>query len=255
LHPQSLVTRAKCLVGSLIAGELAGRIIRWACGGSLRFHGATIVTNDSIPAKNLALLWWGMYESAERRFVRDHLSPDLPVVELGAGIGAISSVIARKLRRGQCLVCVEASPVLHALLRTNLARNAAHLRVEVIEAALSDAQGSTGFHVDRDNLGSRRRTGQERIGTVVPAVTLSSIVGLRHWPDGFQLVCDIEGGEAAFLCADPAALSTCRRMIIELHDTEVGASWISIDQLVDAAERSGFHVRARHGPNLVLERA
>lgn len=74
---------------------------------SFFFHSGHIdVRGLDVPARNKAQLFSGIYESAEYRFVRDFISPMLPVIELGSSLGAIASVIARQLERAQSLIRV-----------------------------------------------------------------------------------------------------------------------------------------------------
>lgn len=76
----------------------------------------------------VASIFWGLYESAEIRFVRRYLDPDLDCLELGSGIGLVSRVIAVSLRPGRRLVCVEPREDLLACARENVDRLAKGLR-------------------------------------------------------------------------------------------------------------------------------
>lgn len=247
--------RTKRLAAALLAGDVAGRCLRLWYGDAIPFHGLRIDVDDAIPPRNRAALFWGLYESAECRFIRTHLSPRLPVLECGAGIGAVSSVIARVLEPGQALVCVEGNPRLVALLRRNLARHAGHLVVEVVEGAVGYGAETLDFLVLRDNLVSRG-AGATDTGAVtrVPCVTASSLVGRSDWASGWQLVADVEGAEATLLARDEALWPSCRRMVIELHDTALDGTPLRVDDLVALAIGRGFHVAARYGDVFVFER-
>ena len=126
----------KRLLANVIQSGLIGDAISWFYGDVIPFHGIPIdVSQSGIPAANKAALWWGMYESAEHRFIKAFLLPNLPVIELGSSIGAISSAIAGQLDHGQRLICVEANPFLIPQLRKNLDRNASHLSAETRRSA------------------------------------------------------------------------------------------------------------------------
>lgn len=247
--------RTKRLLASLLAGDVAGRCLGLLFGDTIPFHGLRIDVDETIPPRNRAALFWGLYESAECRFIRAHLSPRLPVLECGAGIGAVSSVIAQVLEPGQALVCVEGNPRLVALLRRNLARHAGHLVVDVVEGAVGYGAETLDFLVLRDNLCSRG-AGATDTGAVtrVRCVTPSTLVARPGWESGWQLVADVEGAEAALLARDEALWPACRRMLIELHDTVLDGTALRVDDLVALAGGRGFRAVARYGDVFVFER-
>lgn len=246
----------KLLVSRVICSKWFGTVIGWAYRDRIPFHGARVTVSNAIPPQNKALLFWGLYESAEYRFIRDYLSPSLPVIEAGAGVGAISSVIASLLEPGQNLVCIEGNPNILPLLRGNLANNAAHVRWEVIEGAVGSHTDVVEFGIAENNLCSaaveqpdaRRRT------VSVRCVPVSSVLAQMKWPGSYQLVADIEGGEAAMIVDDSDALAGCKRMIIELHGTHHQGTDYSIADLQRMIEAQGFVAVARHGAVRVFER-
>jgi FkbM family methyltransferase len=247
--------RVKRAIASLIAGDTAGRCIALVFGNRVPFRGMWIDVCEAVPFRNRAMLFWGLYESAECRFIRAHLAPDLPVVECGSGIGAISSVIARGLAPGQQFVCAEGNPRLLSCLRSNIQRHGVHLRVQIVEAAIGSADGKTHFLLASDNLCSQRA--EDIAGgdlTEVPCTSLSTILSRRSWPEGWQLIADIEGGEAAILLRDAGSLQQCVRIIIELHDTTFAGEFVGVDRLLALILGLGFSVRARCGNVFVFER-
>ena len=69
----------KRLLANVIQSGLIGDAISWFYGDVIPFHGIPIdVSQSGIPAANKAALWWGMYESAEHRFIKAFLLPNLP---------------------------------------------------------------------------------------------------------------------------------------------------------------------------------
>ena len=65
-------------------------------------------------------MFWGMYEGAETRMIRDHLRDSVTVVELGSSLGITASHVAAVMAPGGHLVCVEANPRLVPGLRERI---------------------------------------------------------------------------------------------------------------------------------------
>jgi FkbM family methyltransferase len=244
----------KRLVASVIQSGPIGDAISWFYGDVIPFHGIPIdVSQSGIPAANKAALWWGMYESAEYRFIKAFLFPNLPVIELGSSIGAISSAIAGQLDHGQRLICVEANPFLIPQLRKNLVRNASHLSAEVIHAAVCYEGESVRFGISANNLTSSIPGDPGAETTTVPAVTLKALIAQGD-RGPYQLVADIEGAEIAFLLHDAESLRSCQVMVLELHHTQANGATHTPTDLEHLIERLGFHITARYGTVVACQR-
>lgn len=167
----------KILVSRVLAHPMIGRAVGYLYGDAIPFRGMRIdVRGSSFPAANKAALWWGMYESAECRMIQRYLLPDLPVIELGSSIGAVSSLIASRLRAGVRLSCVEGNPAVMANLQRNLTNHARHLQVSVFQAAIAYGTDRVGFEVAGDNLISRLALNAARATVSVPCITLESLI-------------------------------------------------------------------------------
>lgn len=240
-------TPLKRTVAAVIQCRPIGHAIGRIYGDVIPFHGMPIdVKGAEIPAANKASLWWGIYESAEYRFIEKFLRPDLPVIELGSSIGAISSAIARRLVQGQRLMCVEANPRLIPALRRNLARNAPHLVVEIVNAAVSYDGGDVRFGVSADNLTSHIPADFAGDTAIVPGATLASLVAKQPGVP-FQLVADIEGAELDILLNDAESLHCCQTMVLELHRTvRLGQVYMPSD-LERLLEDCNFKIVGQYG--------
>lgn len=244
----------KVALARLAGHPLIGWAIAWLFGDVIPFHeGRVDLRGLQVPARNKAALFWGIYESAEYRFVRDYLSPALPVIELGSSLGAIASVIVRRLQPDQRLICVEANPRLpHAIERT-LKRNAPHLQTKVINAAIGYGCSHVDFRLRDDNLcSSVEGTGDAEI-VRVPCITLAELVSQLGDGD-YQLVADIEGAEAALLLHDKGVLARCQVAILELHSAEQEGNLVTPDDLVDMLYAVGFQAITRYGPVVACRR-
>lgn len=253
-QPPRVTLFVKRMLAYFARHPVVGMIVGYLFNDVIPFHGLPIdVRGSGIPAANKAALAWGIYESAEYRFVRDHLLHDLPVIELGSSIGAISSAIAHRLCSGQFLICVEANPALIPTLETNLEKHGSHLNATVVHAAVCYDADFVRFAVADNNLVSSMASNCESETIEVRTVTLASLAG-RFPGMPFQLVADIEGAELELLLRDAASLRLCRLMIIELHNTRRGEQTYSRDFLQELIVDAGFTVADHYGSVVVCQR-
>lgn len=245
----------KIKIGQVICHPLVGRAVARYYHDRIPNRGLVFNTEGPYVANDVkALIYWGLYESAEVRYIFRYLAPNLDVVELGCSLGVVSSFIANRLESGRRLVCVEANPNLIPNLESNLRANAPQSAINVVHAAVCytpDADARTTLLLGDDNLGSR--LADDGQGVSVPAVTLASILDTYQIGD-YTLVADIEGAEAALLTNDLASLARCRQIIIELHDSHVQGRHVSVDEMCATIEQAGFQLVDCHGPVCVYRR-
>lgn len=232
-----------------------GRGLRLRHGDGIPYLGHRLEAPSKwIEPHTRARIFLRRYELAESQMVRAHLRPDLPVIELGCGIGVVSREIGARLRDDVDYVGVEANPDLVKVARQNVA-TAGHSRFRVLHRALAgkstDEQTVT-FSITGDNFrySSAEETGRADVQTVeVQVATLDEIVA--EIGDGsYQLVSDIEGGERHFIDPVSPSLERCHMIIIELHDVD---EW-RIEDLADALERAGFEQLERRRQTFAFRR-
>ena len=245
----------KLRVARILTSDRAGRLITALSANRVRHHGLVFdVRSSDFSPRVRAQMFWGAYEGAETRMIRDLLRGSTTVVELGSSLGVTTAHIAALMAPGGHLVCVEANPQLLPGLRERVARRAVSLRVEFIHAAVAAHCGDAVLARSATTVGSRLgpvRPGETAV--TVPALTLREILR-RTGVSGFDLVSDIEGAESAFLLQDPDVLRRCRRAVIELHDTTADGRAVSVFDLLEAAAAAGLRVISRHGVVVSLAR-
>src|ERR1700676_1878401 len=64
------------------------------------------------PNRSISLMFFGMYEREELRFIEKYIALNLPVVEFGASLGLTTSLINLKLKKTVKSIAVEADPTL-----------------------------------------------------------------------------------------------------------------------------------------------
>ena len=221
--------------------------------GVVRLDGVTLFADDpAIGAVSRRTIIVGAFERHERRALRRHVHPDDRVLELGSGIGFITTRLAQTVG-SENVLGFEANPDLFPVMHSHFARNGVAPRVE--NAVLGAEDGETSFYVG-DEFWSASAT-DERAGRkiTVPAKALKSITA------EFQptvLMMDIEGGEREIIdLLDPGSL---RLLIMEVHPEVLGEEGETA--LFSRIADMGFktkEVSGRHSPEtpyvLVSERS
>lgn len=159
------------------------------------------------------------YEKDEVTGLPKFIDPDDRVVELGAGIGFISSFLVTQLGVRHAM-CVEANPSLCAFIGQVHEANGIS-DVNVLNAvALSDTQepGTATFYIREPFWSSSLDPTPEYVKEVsVPKQYLSGI--LRDF-DANTLIVDIEGGEKFLF--DGADLVNVQKVYLEVHTRKIG---------------------------------
>jgi FkbM family methyltransferase len=188
----------------------------------------------------------GRFEAEEARQIPAIVRPGDRVLEIGAGIGFISTLLARE-RRVERVVAVEANPHLMAYMTRLHAANGVR-KVRRLNAVLTNEPGeSATFYLRRDFwMGSLSAGPNPYLGTVeVPTASLDGL--LRD--EGIDLVvCDVEGAETVLF--QDADLSGVDRIFLEMHDHVTGLS--GVRRLFATMAGHGFVYDPRHSEGSVV---
>ncbi len=193
----------------------------------------------------------GRYEKSEAKNLPSVVEPGERVLELGAGIGFLSAVIAG-LGRAEAIVAVEANPELIPLIHKTHALNG--VRAAVIHAAVvaDDAGKTVSFPIAEDFWSSSLapRKGVEMRDVVeVPAISLRRLIE-AHRPT--LLIVDVEGSELE-LFSRPEDLEGVRAVLMEVHQKIIRPA--GVKRLFDFLSAAGFYVDVRQlSPEVVLFR-
>ncbi len=188
----------------------------------------------------------GRFEAEEASQIPAIVRPGDRVLEIGAGIGFISTLLARE-RRVSRVIAVEANPHLLAYMARLHGQNRVR-KVRRINAVLTNAPVSSAtFYLRRDFwMGSLAPTPNPYLATVeVPTLGLDRL--LRD--EAINLVvCDVEGAEDGLF--DGADLSGVDRVYLETHDHVTGLS--GIRRLFATMAGQGFVYDPRHSLGSVV---
>lgn len=192
----------------------------------------------------------GRFEAEESSQIAAIVRPGDRVLEIGAGIGFISTLLARQ-RRVAAVIAVEANPGLMDYMARLHAINGVR-KVRRLNAVLTNGpeQRAT-FYLRPDFwMGSLAPGPNPWVGTVqVPTMRLDAL--LRE--EAIDLVvCDVEGAEATLF--EGADLSGVDRLWVEIHDHVTGLS--GVRRLFATMAAQGFVYDPRHsiGPVVLFRR-
>ena len=234
-----------------LANKLTDPRVGWMLGAAFRdqipFRGLSIDTSSpQVSARVKAMLFWRLYETGEVMFIHRFLDSSLDVIELGGSIGAISRHVLSRIGPRR-LLTVEANPDLIEAIKNNVGQ-----RASIAHAALAYDKATVAFGVSASSLGgalTTMGTPNERI-VEVAAKTLRQLREEAGFEE-YALVCDIEGAEHELFERETDELRSCKRIIIELHDTPSR----TIHGLAEEIQRGhGFRLLGQRGPVYAFSR-
>ncbi len=180
----------------------------------------------------------GIYEKTELIFVKTYLRPDDRVMELGTGIGLISTYCAKAIGSNKVWT-FEANPQLEKHIRRIYKLNGVCPELSI--CMLGREQGVQRFYISKDfwtsSIISTRRSDR-----AVNVAVKSFNSELRRIDPTF-LIIDIEGGEFELL--KDADLGNVKKIAIEIHQNLLGID--KSEELKSKLVDSGFQIKKPMG--------
>jgi FkbM family methyltransferase len=177
--------------------------------------------------------WLGTYEPDLQTCAAELVRPGMRVFDVGANIGYISLLLARRVGEAGRVIAFEALPANQERLSANLALNPEGRRVELVRAAVVDAvrpvrflvAGSGGMGKAEGSAGRKNVAYAETLE--VPGLSLDDFVFNQGQPAPDLIKMDIEGGEVLALPGMARLLAERRPvLLLELHGPEsLDAAW------------------------------
>jgi len=209
-----------------------GRLVELK-GNQVNIHGVKIsVDNPRISTRRKSLLFFGLYEKGEITAIHKYLRPDLPIIEVGGGIGVLSCIINKKLDNTNNHVVLEADPKLLPTLEKNMRLNQCDFTIE--HGALAYGSEPLALHINEFPGSSLQVSGSPTI--IVRPVSLEHLIG-KYGFQSITLMADIEGSEAELIEHELHILKqNVKALFFELHLDKIGKSrWRNLEiKLYDA---------------------
>lgn len=179
-------------------------------------------------------IYFGDYERKEAEIVSQRLEANDVVMEIGAGIGFLSTYCAKKIG-GERVFAYEANPELMEVIAQTYAAN--QVKPNAINAMLGDGPGRARFFVEDEFWASttiKEGTRNAREIEVEQRDLNTEIARIRPT----FLIVDIEGGEAElFPLAD---LSGVQKICVETHPHMLGN--VGVTKLLALLFERGFNL-------------
>lgn len=190
------------------------------------------------------------YEADEINFAKKYLSDEDSVVEVGGGIGYMSTYCIKHIGIKQYCV-VEADPRLIDVIRTNQKLNGVdgNKGVKIINKVIANVSGNVDFYISERFWASSTYEVQQK-GRFVNLETISFaeiVEAEQRAPTA--LIMDIEGGE---IDIEPDAYCHFDKIIMEIHPAVVGGEKIS--ELINGLIQRGYKMADIAGNVCYFER-
>lgn len=205
----------------------------------LRCRGLRFPDDDRfISRRTRRLLKTNQYEAREAAAVRALVRPEDVAMELGAGIGFMSTLMARSCKAAK-VYAFEANPAIVPYIAEVHALNDVGDRVEVTNAALGERKGKATFYERAHFSASSLEADPPGEASPVVAEHEIEVLNIKTVMRAIKpsvVVCDIEGAEAELVPL--MDLSTVRLGVIELHPQWIGKA--GVQAVFDAFQSAGL---------------
>jgi FkbM family methyltransferase len=168
----------------------------------LHVDNLTVFFNPERPSYTVRGLLMGTYEVGTVALLRDIMTGDKTLVDLGANVGYFSLIAAQGISGNGRVFAFEPDPDTFCVLEKNISANNFEQRVAAIATAIADREGTSTFHQYVNDAGSSslvRRELQVRESIEVHVTTLDVWAASQGWPKIDVIKMDIEGAEVAAL--------------------------------------------------------
>jgi len=193
------------------------------------------------------LFYRGSYEKAELKIIESQLRQEDVVMEIGAGIGLISTFCAKRVGSAR-VFAYEANPMMKAYIEKTYQLNNVSPTLEI--CLLGEQEGTQTFYVDRNFCSSSTIQRNSDVKAIEVSVRSFNQEIKRINPS--FLIIDIEGGEYDLI--QFADLKDVQKICIELHERIIGFE--KIDIIKTTLTQAGFQENKAlsDGEQLFLER-
>jgi FkbM family methyltransferase len=206
------------------------------------------IQGSALSPKMRRHLMRGGYERAERKLLASMVREGDRVIELGASLGIVTSLLARKVGATGTVVAVEPNHLLHSHFDRQLAVNGLTaalvpaLGCPMWEGTLPEDIARQRFTAVANSL-SGRAAGAS--GDDVPWLTLREVAERADIREPTALVIDVEGGEQVWCEHAPGFPDSVRTIIVEIHPRIIGET--KAGESVQALISEGFRIAAISG--------
>jgi FkbM family methyltransferase len=196
----------------------------------------------------------GVFEPELVDALAKHLSkvPAPILLDVGANLGFISLALLRRLPQLK-IIAVEPGPKQFAYLSRTITRNNLSDRIKVVNAALSDKEGTIDFYIHeggdqaKDGIADTGR-GERTHKITVPCLTLNSLLASHNNTRPTTIKIDTEGAELLVLRGATETLSnSALTVFFELEASNLKAYPYSPTDVAAFIHKAGFTIQTLAG--------
>jgi FkbM family methyltransferase len=206
---------------------------KWRQPNFVEIGGIKLPIGEHLSQRILKAIYGGYYEKSELQIIKDRLNQNDIVLELGTGIGLVSSYCAKKIGSNRVFT-YEANPALEPHIRNTYSLNNVAPQLDI--CLLGEQAGEQTFYVEPGFWASstiQRTSNAKAIQVTVKAFNTE----VRRINPSF-LIIDIEGGEYdLFKFAD---LHNVQKILIELHENVIGKK--KVELVKQKLAQTGFKI-------------
>lgn len=239
----------KKIISDLLTNEKIGKYIKYK-NPRKNLLGASYDFSLLTP-KVAALLYFGIWESAETRFCLKYVLPEENIIELGGSIGAIMATLNTKMNFKNYII-VEANKQNFNILQKIRDSFFENKNISIIHKAISKPSISKVYFsnnsVESNHIVDKADIKKSLNCKIVPSTYLSKIY--KTYIDGskYTLITDIEGAEINIFFHDEISLKSCEKIICELEDT----TNYTVDDQLKKLNQIGFEIVEQYNNVFVL---
>ncbi len=213
------------------------------------------IRGSALSSKMRRHLMRGGYEGAERKILSRLIREGDEVIELGASLGIVTTLLARRVGGLGKVVAVEPNVLLRPHFERQLAFNKKSailvqaLGCPVWDDCVPEEIRSQRFTPAENSLSGRA---EGKAGAEVPWLTLKEIAARAGIVAPTAVVVDVEGGEQIWCDLAPSFPNSVKTIIVEVHPHLIGGDKAA--RCVQALLREGFELAEFNGTVFGLSR-
>lgn len=226
------IQQAKSAI-NLIKLRAKGKYYRWKKPAIIKIQGIKIAIPENSTQKLEHALYYGYYEDNELETVISQIEPCDVVMELGTGLGLLSTFCAKKIS-SERVFTYEANPKLEPIIQQNYALNQVNPNLQI--CMLGSQAGEKEFYIS-DNLWDSSKIKYNKNLQEIQVAVKSFNDEIKKINPSF-LIMDIEGGEYD-LC-QYADFHNVKKLAMELHEDLIGTG--NAEFVKSKLEANGFRL-------------
>ena len=220
------------------------------------FDGDLRMSLDRSSYISSAIYWRGHHSVSIVQFLRKFLRSEMTFVDVGANIGEITLVAAKRLSHGRVLA-FEPMPATFAQLSHNIALNGL-ARVSLFNCGLYDQPGELPIYTKKDNpCGTVNRgvpslfsTGADVESAVVPLRTFDDVAAESALERLDAMKIDVEGAEWMVLRGAISSLERFRPVVIvEISEANFRRAGYTVEDFLSFVRSLGYDLKSLHEPD------